>query len=184
MSGSLPFDIFPELDSSVSSRSRANIYLKRIEAIFKRMEEHKVKFPAEPGNDIFRINVSEVARWCGMKNRNPFYTNDNYRNKLLAAIKELGIEGVTSTKSKTEELLENDLEERSRDVGSLKRQVQSLSKEKTKLEEQVKKLEIKLKIAQQGKVQAERETNDVINTARQQRNNLLETGGRGYEWLN
>lgn len=184
MPGPLPFEIFAEFDSSVSSRSRAKQYPERIEAIFDRMKEHKVKFPAEPGNDMFRVNVSEVARWCGMSNTNPFYKNDIHKKKLLKAIKELGIEGETSTKSKTEELLESDLEERGRDVSSLKRQVQSLVKEKASLEKQVKELKAELKIAQQGKAQAEHKASDVIDTARQQRNNLLETGGRGYEWLN
>jgi regulator of replication initiation timing len=156
--------------------------MSRITSVFAQMEEHKVKFPAEPGNEIFRVNVSEVARWIGFADRQPFYKNNTYKTMLQKAIKKLGIEG-GEQKSKTESLLENNLDERWKDIGSLKRQVQTLIKEKSSLKETVEKLEIDLLKALSAKEQADRRAIAAATTAKNQRANLLDTGGRGYEWL-
>lgn len=179
---SLPFDVYPLLDGSISSRSRGPIIKERIASIFNRMRETKHKFPAEPGNDIFGINVSEVSRWCGMKNRNPFYKNDKYTKMLKDAISEIGISGETE-KTVTESLLEKNLDERQRDIGSLKRQVQTLQKEKKLLADKVKELSLALERSLTDVKDAKKEVDAIHEKVENQRQNLLESGGRGYRWL-
>ena len=179
---SLPFDVYPLLEGSISSRSRGPIIKERIGNIFNRMRDTKHKFPAEPGNDIFGVNVSEVARWCGMKNRNPFYANDKYTKMLKDAISEIGISGETE-KTVTESLLEKNLDERQRDIGSLKRQVQTLQKEKKLLADKVKELSLALERSLTDVKDAKKEVDAIHEKVENQRQNLLESGGRGYRWL-
>lgn len=178
----LPFETYPILDGTISSRSRGPIIKERIASIFNRMRETGHKFSAEPGNDIFGINVTEVARWCGMKNRNPFYKNPNYTKMLKDAINEVGISGETE-KTVTESLLENSLDERQRDIGSLKRQVQTLQKEKGLLADKVAELSLALERALTDVKDAKKEVDAIHDRVENQRQNLLESGGRGYRWL-
>ena len=179
---SLPFDVYPVLDGSISSRSRGPIIKGRIQNIFNLMKETGHKFPAEPGNDIFGINVTEVARWCGMKNRNPFYKNENYTKMLKDAISEIGISGEID-KSVTESLLEKNLDERQRDIGSLKRQIQTLEKEKSLLADKVSELSLALEAALIDVKGAKNEVDAIHERVENQRQNLLQSGGRGYRWL-
>lgn len=179
---SLPFDIYPLLDDSIPSRNRGPIIKQRIENIFNLMKEKNYKFSAEPANDIFGVNVSEVARWCGMKNRNPFYKNSNYTKMLKNAITDIGIFG-EAEQTVTESLLEKNLDARQRDIGSLKRQIQILQKEKTLLAEKVASLSLELEKALADVKDSMKEVDIIYQQVDTQRQNLLESGGRGYKWL-
>ena len=178
----LPFETFPLLDDSVPVRTRGPIIKERIETIFKRMKDANYKFPAEPGNDIFGVNITEVARWCGMKNRNPFYKNENYTKMLKEAIRDIGISGEVD-KTVTESLLEKSLDDRQRDIGALKRQVQTLTKEKSLLAEKVASLSLALEQALADVKDSKKEVDAIHERVENQRQNLLESGGRGYQWL-
>ena len=178
----LPFETFPLLDDIIPVRTRGPIIKERIETIFKRMKDANYKFPAEPGNDIFGVNITEVARWFGMKNRNPFYKNENYTKMLKEAIRDIGISGEVDKKV-TESLLEKSLDDRQRDIGALKRQVQTLTKEKSLLAEKVASLSLALEQALADVKDSKKEVDAIHERVENQRQNLLESGGRGYQWL-
>ncbi len=182
MMKTIPFETFNILDISIAARSRGPIIKRRIEIIFSRMVEHKYKFSAEPANAIFGVNISEVARWCGMKNRNPFYTNDNYKVMLKNAITNIGIYGENPSII-TESLLKEDLDERQKDIGSLKRQIQSLQQEKRVLSDKVDALNDALLEALDDNKDAERKIKTIHESIENQRENLMKSGGRGYVWL-
>lgn len=75
------------------------------------------------------------------------------------------------------------MDERQRDIGSLKRQVQTLQKEKKLLADKVKELSLALERSLTDVKDAKKEVDAIHEKVENQRQNLLESGGRGYRWL-